>query len=473
MASPAHSNTATAADSKTVSRPTGTGGILVLIGAVYDDTSVAQGDASPPSGDWTLRSFVSQAGTEAAASWVWTKPADGGDASTFTWTGPSGYSETACSRYTHDDGAPEFDAAGTPVGESGTSPTTIPAVTTTGDERKIVAVRFGYDSAVTATPTDFTQRAVWDTVNYIWDREAATAGTYGPTNVTFSGTEGNNVHAIALKAPAGGGGGATVEPGVASLTTTRFAPTVLTPRTVTPGVRSLVTAGQAPTVLTPRVVAPGLLSLSTSLLAPTVQTPRTVSPGVLSLVTAGQTPTVLTPRMVSPGVAALTTSGQAPTVTTGGNVAVEPGLAELVTSLFAPTVLTPRVVEPGVLSLTTSGQAPTVLTPRTVMPGVLALVTSLFAPTVATPRVVTPGAASLVLAAFAPVLLLPVVAAPGVATLTLTAFVPVVSNGEVILVPGTVVVFDKPAGSVLVQDWAPEAAVRDALAGHLLVGDGP
>lgn len=206
MASPAHSNTTTAANSKTVNRPTGTGGILVLIGAVYDDTSVAQGDASPPSGSWTLRSYAENEGTEPVASWVWTKPAEGGDAASFTWTGPAGYSESACSRYTHADGAPEFDVAGTAVGGFGSSPTTIPAVTTTGDERKIVAVRFGYDSAVSATPTDYTQRANWDTVNYIWDREAATTGTYGPTNVTFSGSAGNNVHAIALKAPAGGGG---------------------------------------------------------------------------------------------------------------------------------------------------------------------------------------------------------------------------------------------------------------------------
>lgn len=92
----------------------------------------------------------------------------------------------------------------------------------------------------------------------------------------------------------------TVTPGTASLTTTRFTPTVTVSTTtaVTPGVASLATARLAPTV--------------------TVVTPITVTPGTATLTATPNAPTVLvqTTTTVVPGFVALTTTRFAPTVTT-------------------------------------------------------------------------------------------------------------------------------------------------------------
>ncbi len=169
----------------------------------------------------------------------------------------------------------------------------------------------------------------------------------------------------------GGGGGATVTPGVASLTLTKFAPTVIaattvkpstlaltltkfapvvaTPRVITPGKLSLVLTEFAPTVLTPRIVTPGTIALSLTEYAPTVATPRLVTPGTLALTTTRYAPTVLTPRVVTPGKLSLTLTEFAPTVTASGSAVVTPGLLALVITRYAPTVLVGGtvVVSPG------------------------------------------------------------------------------------------------------------------------------
>ena len=150
--------------------------------------------------------------------------------------------------------------------------------------------------------------------------------------------------------------------------------------TVTPGVAALTTARFAPSVLTPRLVTPGLASLITSLFAPAVTIGVRVIPGAASLVTSLFAPTVLTPRLVTPGTLALVTTLFAPSVVV--NTRVVPGVLALISTSFAPTVLTPRLVTPGTVALTTALFAPAVLTPRLVTPGVLALLTTLLAPTV-------------------------------------------------------------------------------------------
>lgn len=207
MVAPAHSNTTTQFNSKNSDLPTGSGGILVFFGVVYDDATVVAGDGALTG--WTQRSFVSSGGTNPTASWVWTKDAAGGDPSGFTWTGPAGYSESLCARYTHAGGTPTFHAAGTPTSGRATSGS-IPSVVTSVADCVIWAGMGSYDNGVSGTPTGFTQRANWDSVNYAWDRDAATAGTYGPTTANFGGTTTYNLHAIALAAP--GGAAATSRP---------------------------------------------------------------------------------------------------------------------------------------------------------------------------------------------------------------------------------------------------------------------
>lgn len=175
----------------------------------------------------------------------------------------------------------------------------------------------------------------------------------------------NSGTGVAFSSWAGGGGGSpvTVTPGVASLTITRFAPTVSTPRLVTPGVRSLALSTFAPTVSTPRLIAPGVRSLSLSAFAPIASTPRLVTPGKLSLTLSSFAPTVLTPRVVTPGTLALSITRYAPGVTGGQGKTVIPGTRSLSLSTFAPTV--------------TAGGA------VTVAPGARALVLTLYAPAVA------------------------------------------------------------------------------------------
>jgi hypothetical protein len=77
-----------------------------------------------------------------------------------------------------------------------------------------------------------------------------TLNRYTPRTVVFLGG--------AVAAPV------SATPGVASLTTTRYAPAVSTPRTATPGVKSLATTKYAPTVSTPRLATIGKLSLTNS-----------------------------------------------------------------------------------------------------------------------------------------------------------------------------------------------------------------
>lgn len=112
----------------------------------------------------------------------------------------------------------------------------------------------------------------------------------------------------------GGGSPVTVTPGTATLTITRFAPTVRTPRTATPQTKSLTITSYAPTIRTPRTVVPGTASLTITKFAPTVRTSRTVVPSTRHITITTHAPTVLAPRTVRPGTAHLTITGHAPRV---------------------------------------------------------------------------------------------------------------------------------------------------------------
>lgn len=188
-------------------------------------------------------------------------------------------------------------------------------------------------------------------------------------------------------------GGVSVTPGTASLTTTRFAPTVLTPRLVTPGLATLTTTRFTPAVSVGIRLIPGVGTLTLTQFAPTVTASQhqLVTPGTASLTLSAFAPTVATPVVVIPGLATLTTSRFAPTVTVGAGVVLTPGTATLTIAPFAPTVLTPRTVTPGTASLSATPFAPAVLTPRLVTPQTASLTLTAFAPTVTGVSVRPPG----------------------------------------------------------------------------------
>jgi hypothetical protein len=114
-------------------------------------------------------------------------------------------------------------------------------------------------------------------------------------------------------------------------------------QTSTPGVASLTTSTFAPTVSVPNntTATIGKLSLTTSTFAPTVLTPRLVTPATKALTLTTLTPTVSTPRVVTPAMTALALTTFAPTVTAsagGSPVTATPSTAPLTLTTFAPAV---------------------------------------------------------------------------------------------------------------------------------------
>lgn len=196
-----------------VNTPTGSGGILILHGSAYNDQTVVVGDASPPSGSWTLQSFIANVtahdGTIGpAASWVWTKPSEVGDGATFTWTTSAGlvggtggdYYDSLLVRYTHSWGAPVVNTVATPTQGRSTN-SSVPALTTTVNDCVIVTNHTGYGTGITTPATGYTSQVVFDTSIVLLDRQAATAGTFGPSAHTH-GNDTHNNHALALAPPA-------------------------------------------------------------------------------------------------------------------------------------------------------------------------------------------------------------------------------------------------------------------------------
>ncbi|MGD9889877.1 MAG: hypothetical protein AB7U18_01110 [Dehalococcoidia bacterium] len=246
--------------------------------------------------------------------------------------------------------------------------------------------------------------------------------------------------------------GITATPGVASLTLTAYAPSVVQGTTLTPGVASLSLTAYAPAVSTPQTVTPGVLAMTLTPYAPAVTVGINVTPGVASLAITPYAPTIVNPQSATPDTASLSLAGYAPSVVIGVNVT--PDTAALLLSAFAPTVLTPVTVTPGVLSLTLTSYAPSILLPVLVtpdaaslsltsyaptlglgiVPGTAALALTPYAPAVATPRLVTPDVLALILTAFAPdvVAKLDALAEPATLVLTLLTFAPDVLTPELV-----------------------------------------
>jgi hypothetical protein len=246
----------------------------------------------------------------------------------------------------------------------------------------------------------------------------------------------------------------TVTPGVASLTTATFAPTVTATanQTVTPGVASLATATFAATVTATahQTVIPPVLALALATFAPTVTVEAagvTVTPTTASLALSAFAPTVAVSdnKSVMPGIATLALSTFAPNVTATDHKTVTPSVAAISLAAFVPTVTATahQTVIPGTASLSLTGFAPTVTggAGLTVTPAAATLALSAFAPSVSLTdnQLVTPEAASLTLAAFAATILTPRSVTPGMAALSLTGFAPSIAIGsasDVLVTPG-------------------------------------
>lgn len=162
-------------------------------------------------------------------------------------------------------------------------------------------------------------------------------------------TDGNGTritYAYAVVDYTDAGGSVSVTPTTASLTTTRFAPTVSVTNNVmvTPTTASLTLTRFAPTVTVsnPQTVTPSTASLTISRFAPTVSVSNNqiVTPSTTSLTISRFAPTVTASNniTVAPSTASLTISSFAPTVTIPNNITVTPSTATLTLTLFSPTV---------------------------------------------------------------------------------------------------------------------------------------
>lgn len=410
--------TAAASGSVTVSLPTHASGDLMLVRIAYKSSAIATCSASTATSGWAKvgefhdGTTNSSSGLGSVAVAVFWKVATGSPETDPTIDFSQTVTISARVGVVYQKGAGEtWD---TPVGDGGgfTAATSISA---TIQSHVAVAsadlVDFWYAACdnTTCTVPSLSQTGVtYDTVaeqpaaaltTTVGDDIAAdggyrlaTSGTSSAAAVvtgTLSSVETGSAWQTRLRLAAAG---VTVTPGTASLTTTRFAPTVTTPRLVTPGIGTLTTTRFTPAVSIGIRVTPGLATLTTTVFTPTVTASQhqLVTPGLATLTLATQTPTVLTPRLVTPGLATLTLAAQAPTVTVGAGLTVTPGTASLVTTRFAPTVLTPRTATPGTASLSTTPFAPAVLTPRLVSPQTASLTTVLFTPTVTVTGVTPP-----------------------------------------------------------------------------------
>lgn len=146
--------------------------------------------------------------------------------------------------------------------------------------------------------------------------------------------------------------GTTVTPGTASLTTTKFTPTV--------------------NVSDHKTVVPGTLNQTVTRFTPTVTASdhQSVTPGTFDFTVTRFTPTVETGVRVIPGTGGLTITLLIPTEEHTAHNTVIPGKTDLIVTRFAPTVSSSTSsIEPGTLRLGLTMFAPSVesTTPLSVM----------------------------------------------------------------------------------------------------------
>jgi len=242
-----------------------------------------------------------------------------------------------------------------------------------------------------------------------WNSTKFDAIEVGP----FKGTDSSSIRCTAaylhvLEDGVAAGGGVTATPGVASLATTAYAPTV--------------------SVTNNQLITPAVLALVLATFAPTVSTPVICTPGTLALTLTTFSPTVLTPVVETPSTASLTTTAYAPTITISADQVVTPTTLALTTASFAPSIVTPVTTTPATAALSLTGFAPTVSTPVTATPSTASLATTAFAPTIALPVLATPGKLSLTITVLVPTVATPVVSTPDTLPLTTTGLAPTIST---------------------------------------------
>ena len=250
----------------------------------------------------------------------------------------------------------------------------------------------------------------------------------------------------------------TVTPGVLSLATTTFAPTVPVSnnQTAVPGVAALATSTFAPTVpvTANQTATPGTAALALSAFAPGVATPVVATPSTPALVLAPFAPAVTAPILTTPGNLALALAGLAPTAAVSDNRAVTPDPRTLALTAFAPAVGTPVVATPATAGLAATAFAPSVPVSdhKLVTPDAAALALTSSAPlvTAGSGLTIVPDPRALVLAPFAPAVTAGanVTAVPGSIGLAMTAFDPtVVASDQQVVTPG--------AASLVLTTFAP------------------
>lgn len=250
-----------------------------------------------------------------------------------------------------------------------------------------------------------------------------------------------------------------VTPGIASLTTSLFAPIVTTTNNV--AITTLAPTALTTTAFAPTVAATNNYAITTA--SPSSLTITTFAPTVsVSANTAITTasPTALTTTTFAPTVAAtnnvaittlsptaLTTTTWSPTVAFTANYAITTASPTALTLTgLVPTVSATNnvVVTPGAASLTLTQQTPSVSAGANVavVPSTTSLTLTAFAPTIATSdnKTATPDIATLSLTQQTPNVVVNQILTPGVASLTLTTFAPdaTASSGSLVLTPGVV-----------------------------------
>jgi hypothetical protein len=207
----------------------------------------------------------------------------------------------------------------------------------------------------------------------------------------------------------------SIVPGVATLTTTGYAPTVAvaTNTIITPSVASLTTTTYAPTISisdNKSITTAAPTALTTSLWVPNVVATDNIAItfNTTSLTTTTYEPTVVATanQFATPDTATLTITLQTPAVSYANNISVVPGTASVSVTTYEPTVtLTNNIaVTPDVATLSLATQTPNVVLNNIVTPDVIALVATLYAPSVTTysPSALTPSVLSLTTIGYAP-----------------------------------------------------------------------
>lgn len=218
------------------------------------------------------------------------------------------------------------------------------------------------------------------------------------------------------------------------------APSVTAGASIVPGVGTLTLTGRAPTVAAAATVTPGTGALTITGYTPVFAASTSVTPGVGALTVTGRQPIVTAAASVTPGAGSLTITGRQPTVTTGAGLNVIPSTGTLALAGPAPTVAAAATVTPGVGTITFTGYAPTVSVAASVSvtPGVGTLIIAGRQSTIAAGASVTAGTGALTIAGRQPTVTTGagVNVTPNTGTLTFSGYAPQVSTGAAI-VPNT------------------------------------